>query len=119
MSAPQPEPVLQRPRVVSAASVLWILLGAMLILSTLYAWTEMGIGSLAWLIVAGIGVIFLLLGYGVRRGSTAARTRADFIGGLLSIFGLPLIFAVPAIILQHRPSANAWFAHMQMLRRSR
>jgi hypothetical protein len=119
----QPESVPERPRAVGAASVLWILLGAMLILASLRAcagggglYSPRDINPLVVLIVVALGTVFISLGRAIRRGSASARTGLTVIGGLFSVFMWPLVFTVPAIILQFLPSANAWFTHIQALR---
>lgn len=115
---PEPNrPQAGRPRTVTAASVLWIILGVTLVAG--------GIGesaatsanfpggpadAAAVVVVAGIGVIFIVLAARMRRGRQDARTALTVIGSISMIFLWPIVLVVPALILQYRRGNKAWFA---------
>jgi hypothetical protein len=125
MITPQPEPTHRRPRAVAIASGLWILLGILLVLIALVALPQ-GLADptlhiesvlLAVALTGMPGVVFISLGREVGRGSNSARTGLTVFGALFSIFLLPLVITVPAIILQNLPSSKKWFAYKQAERR--
>jgi hypothetical protein len=101
-----------RPVTVTAASVLWIVLGSMLSLGAVgFLGSPEGanVSLAAIALVVALGVLFVVLGVRLRRGGDT-RVILTVLGGLLSIALWPALLVVPAIVLQFRPSSKAWFA---------
>lgn len=100
-----------RPGTVTAASVLWIVLGSLLSLGAVGqlgapAGVDIPFGAVA--LVLALGVLLIVLGVRLRRGSDT-RVGLTIVGALLSLGLWPALLTVPAIVLQFRPSSKAWF----------
>lgn len=108
-----------RPGPITAAMVLWIIIGVLLVLSSLA-----GVGNLPETgdiaraigqrigvgLFAGLGIALIVLSVRLGRGSSGARVALTVLG-VISMFGLVTIpLAVTALILQFRPSSSAWLA---------
>jgi hypothetical protein len=111
-------PVPARPNTVTAASVLWIIVGAMLIpyglwvlLEALeYGYLPTTVGALIFMvIVTGISVAFWDLSKSLRRGRDS-RTVLTVLGLTCCLCLCPTVFAVPAIVLQYSASSKQWFS---------
>jgi hypothetical protein len=102
-----------RPSSVTTAVRLWIWLGVLLILATLFVLgspqSNLSTGPAAPLIVFGAGVAFILLARLMGRGNRNARTALTVLGCVLLIGIWTALFVVPALILQFRPRSSAWF----------
>jgi hypothetical protein len=122
MVMPPPGTMPERPRAVGAASSLWVTLGGLLIVASGYGllgggpYGIRGYHPISLLMVAAIGTIFVTLGRALRTGANGVRGVLTVLGGLFSVFIWPLLFTVPAIVLQFRPAANSWFAAVRALR---
>lgn len=95
----------------TAASVLWIILGSMLSLGAVgYLGSPQGanVSLAAIALVLGLGVLFIVLAVRLRRGGDT-RVILTVLGGLSSLGLWPALLVVPAIVLQFRPSSKAWF----------
>lgn len=114
---PRPPPwAAGRPQAVTAASVLWIILGGVLIAGAigeaaeLSAYAPDGAGASAGGFVIVVGVVLIILATRMRRGKEGARTALTVIGSILMLALWPILLVVPALILQFRPDNKAWFA---------
>lgn len=89
-------------------------IGQYMALSASYPAGSPNVGSLSLIFCTGVAGFIVALQ--LRKGSTAARTTMTILGAfqLLGIFTAVLI--VPALILQYRPSSNAWFRAMNARR---
>lgn len=112
------ETVPARPDTVTAASILWIIVGATLIpyglwvvLQALeYGYLPTTVGALIFMvIVTGIGVAFWGLSTSLRRGKDV-RTILTVLGLICCLCLCPAVFAVPAIALQYSASSKQWFS---------
>jgi ABC-type amino acid transport system permease subunit len=106
-----------RPDTVTAASILWIIVGAMLIPCGLwvvlraleYGYLPTTVGSLIFMvIVTGIGVAFWNLSMSLRRGRDS-RAILTALGLICCLCLCPAVLAVPAIVLQYSASSKQWF----------
>lgn len=103
-----------RPAAVTAASVLWVVLGVFLALAYGY-WTAVSLAvgnDLAALFaacLAAVAVGISRLGQGLRHGRDERRV-LTVIGILTCLSLVPLVLVVPAIVLQYRPSSRHWFS---------
>lgn len=102
-----------RPTVLTVATVLWIVLGALLALGAIWylgtpGGSTLSTGPLAPILAAIVGVTFIVFGIRLRGGSNGARTVLTVLGCLLllGIWSAPLV--VPALILQYHRSSSAW-----------
>lgn len=130
VTPPREEP--GRPRVVTAAIVLWAVLGVLLVLTGLLfaAATAVGItdpttgaGSLVLtaVVLVVVGIVTLLATRALRTGSRPARAALTAIGVVLAVAGLVQLtflgvggvyfvaFAAGALLL-HLPAARSFFA---------
>ncbi|MFE9207275.1 hypothetical protein [Micromonospora sp. NPDC007230] len=107
-----------RPDTVTAASILWIIVGAMLIpyglwivLNALeYGYLPTTVGSLIFMVVVtGMGVGFWNLSKALRHGRDS-RTILTVLGVICCLFLCPAVVAVPAIVLQYSASSKQWFS---------
>ena len=108
-----------RPTVLTVASVLWIVLGAMFALAGIwYLGTPEGMtsstGPWAPLLLSLVGVAIVFFGIRLMRGSGGARTVLTVLGCLLLIGIWTVLLVVPALILQYQRSSSAW---LQAVRR--
>ncbi|MFI6537947.1 hypothetical protein ACIBHY_36225 [Nonomuraea sp. NPDC050547] len=121
-SSQQPEPVEQDasaywtppPRPVTIASVLWICLGWILAISTVYYVLNpqspaLSGGLVAPALLVGVAVAFIVLGKHMRQGNIAARIALTVLGAMSLIGIWTVLFVVPAIVLQFLPGSSAWF----------
>lgn len=118
--APMPPPPgvtghhVPRPGTVTAASVLWMVLGGWLVLAYGYA-AILAFGAardLMGVMAVGLTVVAIVvyrLGRRLRYGRDT-RTALAILGLLNSLSLLPLLLVIPAIVLQNRPSARHWLA---------
>ena len=106
-----------RPGAVTAAFVLWVVLGVVLVLGGVGAPATMGAALgvlLGVFLLIGLGVFVIALGLRVKRGDRGARVTVSVIGVFISLFLWPVVFTVSAIVLQFLPSSNAWFESRQL-----
>ncbi|MFI0423512.1 hypothetical protein [Spongiactinospora sp. 9N601] len=102
------------PRTVSIASTLWICYGAILAISTILYFLNprsapLYTGSFTLFLLAGYGVVLIVLAKLMRRGNAGARIALTVLGAL-TLFGIwTALFIVPAIVLQFLTKSNAWF----------
>ena len=101
-----------RPATVTAASTLWIILGALTAAgASTFTLQALGSGTftelIAALAVTALGIYFWVLGVRLRRGRDV-RVVLTVLGLLYSLVVWPAVFAVPAIVLQFRPSSKQW-----------
>jgi hypothetical protein len=123
-SAPLPDPDQppspQCPRELAIAAALWLALGIVLAVGSL--WYGLGTSSpspyevrpssLAVLLVIGLGVVFIVGSRRLRRGGGRARIVLTILGGLFLFALWPALLVVPALVLQYRPASNAWFQQL-------
>ncbi|MGA6167013.1 hypothetical protein [Amycolatopsis magusensis] len=100
--------VVARPSSVTAAAVLWIVLGVWLTVTGFGALPirQIPFGVALVVLVAGLAVWWL--GAALKRGADV-RTAAAVLGLVTAVMVLPVVFALPAIILQYRPASRRWF----------
>ncbi|RKR91893.1 hypothetical protein BDK92_6321 [Micromonospora pisi] len=101
-----------RPATVTVASILWIILGALTTVgASTMALQAAGSGTLTELIAAlavtALGIYLWVLGVRLRRGRDV-RVALTVLGLAYSLVIWPAIFAVPAVVLQYRPSSKQW-----------
>jgi hypothetical protein len=131
VTPPRDEPA-RRPGVVTAAVVLWVVLGALLVLTAVLFGVALvvpgaadpgtGTGSIALstllLLAAGVGA--LLGARWLLPGSPRARTGLTALGAVLAVIGLVqvtftgvggswFVAFVVAVVLLHLPAARPWF----------
>jgi nitrogen fixation/metabolism regulation signal transduction histidine kinase len=115
---------LARPRTIAIASVLWICLGAILILGTIYQLGEpeyavAPVNPLVPLVLIALGGAFIWLAIRLRGGNTSARTALTVLGALSMLALWPALLVIPAMILQTRQSSRAWFHALDQYDRRR
>jgi len=104
---------------VTAASVLWIVLGVVLALggigevgmslSTPYgAGSGVPMGAFA-AGLAALGVAMVVLAVLMRRGRNGARIAVTVLGGCALLGCWTILLVAPAVVLQFLPVSNAWF----------
>ncbi|MFI7128379.1 hypothetical protein ACIBQ1_21940 [Nonomuraea sp. NPDC050153] len=52
---------------------------------------------------------FIVLAKFMREGSDAARITLTVLGSMFLLTFWPILFVIPAIVLQFRPASSAWF----------
>jgi hypothetical protein len=129
VTPPDEEP--GRPGIVTAAAVLWTVLGVLMIGTALLFGLALAIGNAdpgtgpvavvaAMIVLAAGGVGTVVAAQRLRRGSRAARAGLTLLGAVLAVAGLVQVtflgaggvwfvaFVVGAVLL-HLPAARAWF----------
>lgn len=108
-------PVVPRPGTITAAAVLWIVLGVWMMLAgvgtTVQAFNHSW-GRPAWIgcgTIAVVGALLWRLGTSLWRGRDV-RTRLVVWGALSCFLLVTVIFVVPALVLQYHPRSRRWFA---------
>jgi xanthine/uracil permease len=95
-----------RPRVVGAASVLWIILGVFLALGGL---TVAMLSPVVTVILVVLGVVVWWNGLRLRRGRDV-RVVLVVVGVVTCIGIWPVLLVAPAIVLQYHPNSRHWFS---------
>ncbi|MFC0625765.1 hypothetical protein [Kribbella deserti] len=106
--------VVPRPRTITAAYVLWLLVAATLIL---FGGFLLVTGWLSFVDAANltVRVMLVLLGFGVWWFATLLAAGRDvrlvllIMGGMSCLVLLPALFAIAAIALQFVPASQRWF----------
>lgn len=115
-----------RPDTVTAASILWIVVGAVLIPYGLwmmlrafeYDYLPTTVGALIFMvIVTGIALALWSLSASLRRGRDT-RTALTVLGLISCLCICPAVLAVPAILLQYSASSKQWLASSKDLPRA-
>jgi hypothetical protein len=124
----------ERPQPVAIAAGLWLAVGVLFVLGGLGAFSEISTGLTRdpiILIMAPLsllfGIAFAVLGRMLKRGRDT-RIPLTVAGVLLLVFAVVfvrllavplLVFVVPAIILQYRPTSGRWFTASREARATR
>ncbi|KJK52674.1 hypothetical protein UK23_03500 [Lentzea aerocolonigenes] len=94
---------MKRPLVVTIAWVLWLALGLVIVLGSLYQDIR-----LANILIAIYGGVLLLFNRQLKRGRDR-RLVLSVMGGIFCLALWPLLVVVPAIVLQYLPESRLWF----------
>ncbi|MQA77892.1 MAG: hypothetical protein GEV10_05330 [Streptosporangiales bacterium] len=97
-----------------AACILWIVFGALLTLGVAGLAVNPSFatstGPVAYLLVGAVAITVLVLGIAMLRGAgNAVRITLTVIGGLFCLALWPVVFAIPAVVLQFQRRSNAYF----------
>ncbi|MET7338369.1 hypothetical protein [Nonomuraea sp. NPDC005650] len=101
------------------ASTLWICFGSVLGIVMVYSalGPRQPMESVDLFPVAvwiGVAVAFIVLAKFMREGSDGARVALTVLGSMFLLTLWPVLFVIPAIVLQFRPTSSAWFQAVKM-----
>ncbi|WHT18237.1 hypothetical protein N8J89_34840 [Crossiella sp. CA-258035] len=103
--------LVSRPRPLTIASVLWIVLGVVLALAGLYQYgSPRFAGNPISLVMAVVGVLILVFGLLLRGGAGWTRIPLTVLGAIMCVGLWPLLVVAPAILLQFGRASQDWLS---------